>query len=143
MASAKILTAFICFPGIYQFTRLPFGLNRAPSYFQETMATVVLAGLSYVTCEMYLDDCIVFGKGSEEFLQRLRDVFIRFRERNLFLKAKKCKFGVTRLEYIERVISRDGLSMSAEKIESVLDFPRPKTLVWRTTLGVLYQITPT
>ena len=44
------------------------------------MATVVLAGLLYVTCEMYLDDCIVFGNGPDEFLQRLRDVFIRFLE---------------------------------------------------------------
>ncbi len=71
------------------------------------MATVVLAGVLYVTCEMYLDDCIVFGN----------DVFIRFREKNLFLKAKKCKFGVTRLEYVGRVISKEGLSMSAEKIK--------------------------
>ena len=66
--------------------------------------------------------------GPDEFLQRLRDVFIRFREKNLFLKAKKCKFGVTRLEYVGRVISKEGLSMSAEKIKSVLDFPRPKTV---------------
>ena len=36
-ASAKILTAFICFSGIHQFTRLPFGFKRAPSYFQEMM----------------------------------------------------------------------------------------------------------
>ena len=27
---------------IYEFTRLPFGPKRAPSYFQEIMATVVL-----------------------------------------------------------------------------------------------------
>ena len=49
-ASAKILTAFICFLGIYQFTRLPFGLKRAPSYFQEMMATVVLTG--HARCNM-------------------------------------------------------------------------------------------
>ena len=125
-ASAIILTAFICFYGIYQFTRLPFGLKRAPSYFQEMMATVVLTGFLYVTFEMYLDDCILFGNGPDEFLQSLRDVFIRFRERNLFLKAKKCKFGVTRLEYVRRVISKERLSMSAAKTKSVLDFPRPK-----------------
>ena len=113
---------------IYKFTRLPFGLKRAPSYFREMMATIVLAGLLYVTCEMYLDDCIVFGKEPDEFLQRLRDVFIHFREKNLFLKTKKCKFGVTRLEYVRRVISKEGLSMSAEKIKSVLNFPRPKTV---------------
>ena len=52
-ASAKILTAFICFSGIYQFTRLPFVLKCAPSYFQEMMATVVLAGRLYVTCEIW------------------------------------------------------------------------------------------
>ena len=75
---------------------------------------------------MYLDDCIVFGNGLDEFLQRLRDVFIRFREKTLFFKATKCKFGVTRLEYVGRVICKDDLSMSAEKIKSVLDFPRPK-----------------
>ena len=41
---------FITFSGVYQFTRLPFGPKRAPSYFQEIMATVVLAGLIYMIC---------------------------------------------------------------------------------------------
>ena len=50
--SARVFTAFITFSGIYQFTRLPFGPKRAPSYFQETMASVVLAGLIYNICEM-------------------------------------------------------------------------------------------
>jgi hypothetical protein len=39
--------AFILFNGVFEFTRLPFGPKRAPSYFQEEMATVVLAGLIY------------------------------------------------------------------------------------------------
>ena len=126
--ASKIFTAFMCFAGIYQFTRLPFGLKRAPSYFQEMMATVVLVGLVYISCEIYLDDCIVYGTGEEQFLKRLREVFERFRDKNLFLKAKKCKFGVKRIEYVGRVISKEGLSMSQAKIQSVLDFPRPKTL---------------
>ena len=54
--SAKIYTAFTLFCGVYQFTGLPFGLKRAPSYFQQTMAIVVLAGLLYFICEVYLDD---------------------------------------------------------------------------------------
>ena len=32
------------------------------------------------------------------------------------------------IEYVGRVISKDGLSMSEAKIQSVLDFPRPKTV---------------
>ena len=35
--------SFILFCGLYQFTPLPFGPKRAPSYSQQVMATVVLA----------------------------------------------------------------------------------------------------
>ena len=52
-------TLFITFSGVYQFTRLPFGPKRAPSYFREIMATVVLTGLIYMICEMYIDDCVI------------------------------------------------------------------------------------
>ena len=92
------------------------------------LTTVVLVGLLYVTCEMYLDDCIVFGKGPDEFLQRPVGYLHLFPRENLFLKAKKCKFGVIRLEFVGRVISKEELSMSAEKIKSALDLPRPKTV---------------
>ena len=76
--SARVYTAFICFAGIYQFTRLPFGPKRAPSYFQEQMASVVLLGLIYLICEMYVDDCIVHGRGNTQFLERLEEVFKPF-----------------------------------------------------------------
>ena len=125
--ASKILTAFISPTGIYQFTRLPFGPTRAPSFFQEQMVTKVLNGLLYRTCEMYLDDCIVYAASNEEFLERLEEVFQRFRARGLLLKAKKCKFGMAQIEYIGRVISKDGLSMSDVKIQKVLDFARPRT----------------
>ena len=75
---------------------------------------------------MYLDDCIVYGRGGAEFLKNLRSIFERFRLKNLRLKAKKCRFGLERIEYVGRVIDKDGLSMSKEKIETVLNFPLPK-----------------
>ena len=53
-AAFKVLTAFISYSGVYQFTMLSFGPRRAPSYFQEMMSTVVLNGLIYSKCEMYL-----------------------------------------------------------------------------------------
>ena len=59
--ATRAYTSFITFSGVYQFTRLPFGPKRAPSYFQEIMATVVLTGLIYMICEVYIDDCTVSG----------------------------------------------------------------------------------
>ena len=78
--TTKAYTAFITFSGVYEFTRLPFGPKRAPSFFQEIKATVVLVGLICMNCEMYIDDCSVFGDTNIEFVSRLRLVFERFRK---------------------------------------------------------------
>ena len=121
----RIFTAFITFAGIFQFTRLPFGPKRAPSYFQEMMASIILVGLIYFICEVYLDDIIVFANSPTQFIERLRTLFTRFRLKNICLKASKCKFGLSKIEYVGRTISKEGVSMSTKKINSVLDFPKP------------------
>ena len=74
-------------------------------------------------CEMYIDDCSVFGDNSIEFVSRLRSVFERFRNHNLYLKANKCFFGFKELEFVGKVLSEEGLKISCAKIQSVLDFP--------------------
>ena len=123
--NTKAFTAFITFSGVYEFTRLPFGPKRAPSYFQQIMATIVLVGLIYMMCEMYIDDCIVFADTNDEFVSRLDSVFKRFRKHNLFLKASKCSFGFKELEFVGKVVSEAGLKISQQKIQAVLDFPLP------------------
>ena len=87
---------------------------------------------------MYLDDCIVYATGSDQFLYRLRKVFDAFRKKNIFLKAKKCKFGLKSIEYVGKVISKNGISMTADKIASVLNFPKPfETTQLRSFLGLV------
>ena len=124
--ATRVYTAFIVFCGIYQFTRLPFGLKGAPSYFQQAIASVVLAGLLYFTCEVYIDDVNVYGKDKEEFLTRLRDVFLRFRHHKIYLKASKCFLGYSELNYLGKVISSDGVQMSKDRVKQVADFPTPQ-----------------
>ena len=123
----RIFLAFICFCGIYQYCRLSFGPKRAPSYFQQMMSSVVLIGLLYFICEMYLDDCIVHAKGEDQFIERLDKVLTRFKEHNITLKPSKCKFGMSNVEYCGKEISKEGLTMSMKKVQSVLNFPMPTT----------------
>jgi hypothetical protein len=79
-AESRIFTAFITFMGVFQWTRVPMGLKAAGSYFQLVMATVVLAGLIYLICELYLDDVLVYGTDENNFCQNLRKFFVRFRK---------------------------------------------------------------
>ena len=78
-------TAFRTSSGqLYEFNRLPFGLCNAPATFSRLMDKV-LSGLSWEVCLYYLDDIIVFSRGWQEHLDRLRMVFSRLREANLCL----------------------------------------------------------
>ena len=38
-----------------------------------------------------------------EFVSHLRSIFERFRLHNLFLKASKCKFGYSELEFVGKL----------------------------------------
>jgi hypothetical protein len=126
-ASAQVFTAFICFIGIFCWLRVPMGLKNAASYFQRVMATVVLAGILYVACELYIDDIFVFGKDEDEFVKHLGMVFDRLRQSKVTLNPKKCRFGMASVEYVGHVISADGITFSDEKRGKVLEFPLPRT----------------
>jgi hypothetical protein len=102
----RVVLAFICFCRIFQFCRRPFGPKRAPSYFQQMMTSVVLVGLIYFICEMYLDDCIVHSVGDDQFLERLEKVLEQFRKHLITLKPSKCKFGMSVVKYCGKQIDR-------------------------------------
>jgi hypothetical protein len=124
---SRVLTAFICFMGVFEWLRVPMGAKNAGPYFQRVMATVVLVGLLYVICELYIDDCITYGETEEEFITNLRQVFQRFREYNISINPKKCRLGLDKIEFVSHVISRDGITFSDEKRKKVVDFPLPST----------------
>ena len=130
-------TAFITPMGVFEWLRLPMGLKGAPSYFQRIMSTIVLKGLLYICCEVYLDDIIVYGMTEEEFLENLKKVLQRFRECNLTLNPSKCVFGVSSVEYVGHVIDSDGMTFTRERLDSVYNFIRPETLTQlRSFLGL-------
>ena len=125
--SSRLLTAFITAFGLYEWLRVPMGLKGAPSYFQRILATVVLAGLIMVICELYIDDVLIYAQSDKEFIQNVEQVFERFRKHNITIKPTKCRLGLSRAEYVGHVLSSEGLTFSKEKKQKVLDFTKPKT----------------
>ena len=57
--------------GLYQYTRLPFGVASAPALFQKIMDTI-LQGIPHVIC--YIDDILVTGANQEDHLRNLAEV---------------------------------------------------------------------
>ena len=80
----KHKTAFITRNGIYQFTRMPFGLKNAPMAFSMVMSQV-LTGINWKFCLVYIDDIIIFSKSFHEHFEHLHQVFDRLIQANLKL----------------------------------------------------------
>lgn len=111
--------------GLYEFTRMPFGLRNAAQTFQRFMHEV-LRGLDFVF--VYLDDILVASKTEEEHCSHLRVLFQRLEEHGLKLKLSKCTFGVPTLTFLGHEISSAGIKPTDDRVTAILDFPQPTSI---------------
>ena len=119
-------TAFSTPNGLFEFKVMPFGLCNAPATFQRLM-DLVLAGLQWSSCLVYLDDIIILGKDFKSHLENLSLVLQRIKDAGLRLNTTKCAFFQDRVNYLGHVVSRDGVSVDQLKVNKVKNWPVPKT----------------
>ncbi|CAF5195616.1 unnamed protein product, partial [Rotaria magnacalcarata] len=124
---SKEKTAFITHRGLYEFNVMPFGLTNAPATFQRLM-DIVLAGLKWQCCLVYIDDIIVYSPNFEQHLLDLEKVFLALREANLTLKASKCCFCRKEMKYLGHVVTQNGIKPDPTLTKAVTDFPQPKPI---------------
>lgn len=117
--------AFITHDNLYQFKRMPFGLVNAPATFQMVM-NMILKGLTWKHCLVYIDDIIVWSDNFDNHLKHLDLVFQRLRKANLTLKPLKCSFAKAEVTYLGHIISKIGIKVNPSKIEAVKSFPIPQ-----------------
>ena len=138
MEEHRSKTAFRTSSGqLYVFNRLLFGLRNAPATFSRLMDDV-LSGLSWEVCLYYLDDIIVFWKGWQEHLERLRMVFVRLREANLRLGPRKCTLAKRSVTFLGHHVSAEGLRPDPRLLESIRKIPIPTTVTQvRSFIGLV------
>ena len=70
--TAQAKTAFRTPFGLYQFRRMPYGLQGAPSTFQRMMDSLLVGMQDFAAA--YLDDLVIFSRSWPEHLLHLRQV---------------------------------------------------------------------
>lgn len=111
--------------GLFEFTRLPFGLRNAAQTFQRFI-NVVTAGLKFIF--VYLDDILVASKSEEEHVTHLTQLFERLDSFGISIKPSKCIFGVTSLDFLGHNVSVKGILPSNDRIKIIDSYPVPETL---------------
>ena len=137
---SKHLTAFRTATGLWEWNRLPMGLQGAGSYFQHNVQHVVLKDMLGKIVEIYIDDAIIFAQTKKELMTRLDAVLTRFKKYNIFINPEKAKIGLNKVEYLGHVIDETGIAIDDKKTEKVLDFRLPETNKdMRSFLGLTSQ----
>ncbi|XP_028163909.1 uncharacterized protein K02A2.6-like [Ostrinia furnacalis] len=111
--------------GLFNYTRLVFGLSSAPSIFQRAMENI-LAGLDGVLC--LLDDVLVTDNCPELHLKKLHIVLKRLQDAGLTLQKEKCEFFKNEINYLGYIINRDGLKKDPRKVNAIADAPVPNNV---------------
>ena len=119
-------TAFSTRRGLWEWTRLPFGVKNGSASFQRLMQ-LVLQKVCWKCCLLYLDDIIVYSRSFDAHLHHLQEVFDALRQAGLRVRSEKCHFGAHSISYLGHIISPEGIRVDPEKIRGITDFARPTT----------------
>ena len=106
-------TAFNSPFGKFEYVKVPFGLARAPAYFQELM-TGILKDFPFAIA--YL---IIFSKTPQDHLSHIRMAFEKFKLANLSMKKRKCSFISKEIQYLGHILSATGIRPLPAKTHAI------------------------
>ena len=110
--------------GLYRYNRLVFGIPSAPAIWQRAIDQ----GLDGVEGTSCLLDMIITGKDDQEHLDHLEDLLKRLKEHGLRENRGKCKFFQKKITYCGHVVDQDRLHKTQEKVDAVVNAPRPENV---------------
>lgn len=130
-------TAFSTADGLYEWTRMPFGVTNGPATFQRYI-DYTLRDYIGKCCVAFFDDVLVYSSGNhEEHRQDIEKVLAKLYAAGLPCKSKKCKIAYDQVIFIGHLIGHGTIAPDPDKIRAVQDFPTPKNVTEvRSFLGL-------
>ncbi|KAF6210086.1 hypothetical protein GE061_015842 [Apolygus lucorum] len=126
-----ILTPF----GLYEFTRMNYGLRNAPQTWQRYM-DCILRDLPFAY--VYLDDILIGSPDAEthfHHVSRLLHVLASF---GLSINKAKCQLARSQVKFLGHLVDKDGIKPLPSKTALIRNFPLPQSVNdLRTFLGLI------
>lgn len=120
-------TAFRTHHGHYEWLVMPFGLTNAPVTFQSLMNSIFHSELRKFVL-IFFDDILVYSASWKDHLRHLELVLQRLQEHQLYARLSKCSFGLAEVSYLGHKVSGIGVSMENDKVEAIVQWPRPSNV---------------
>jgi RNase H-like domain found in reverse transcriptase/Reverse transcriptase (RNA-dependent DNA polymerase) len=113
---------------LFKPTVMFFGMCNSPAIFQAMMDDIFMTIIDNQLVIVYMDDILIFADTKAELERITKLVLEKLWEHDLFLKAKRCEFCQTRIEYLGMIIEEGKISMDTVKLGGIRDWPVPTTL---------------
>ncbi|KAM0053816.1 putative nucleotidyltransferase, Ribonuclease H [Helianthus debilis subsp. tardiflorus] len=119
-------TAFRTRYGHYEFLVMPFGMTNAPAVFMDLMNRMCKPYLDKFVI-VFIDDILIYSKSQEEHERHLRLILELLCNEQLYAKFSKCDFWLREVHFLGHVVNKDGIHVDPAKIDSIKNWPTPKT----------------
>jgi hypothetical protein len=106
---------------------VPFGLTNAPAIFMNLMNKIFMPYLDKFVI-VFIDEILVYSKDEAEHANLLRIVLQTLGEDQLYAKFSKCEFWLDKVEFVGHVITKEGIVVNPNKVQSVLQWLAPKNV---------------
>ena len=113
--------------GLMQFTRMPYGLTKAPASFQQIMDKLIRPEWNPHEFA-YLDDIVIVTESFQEHIKWLRIVLEALQKANLQVNKERSRFCVSEVKYLGYVVNADGLHADPDKVKPITEYPAPTNL---------------
>ena len=111
-------TAFCCRYGLFEYTVMPFGLVNAPVTFQG-MINNIFRDMPDQGMSAFMDDLIMWSDTRLGLEEITHEVLRRLRDNRLCIAPEKCEWAQHQIEFLGYMVSREGVEMTDEKVETL------------------------
>ena len=120
-------TAFVCHRGLFECSRLPFGLANAPSVYQRAM-NKVLGDFIGKFVMVFIDDIVIYSNSESDHKAHVEQVLQRLEEAGLTLKDSKCHWAQSQIDLLGYVVSAQGVSAQPAKTSAIRALAPPENV---------------
>ena len=97
---------------------MPFGLTNIPLLFQNFINNI-LYGMLDKFCTVYIDNILIYNNSKKKHQTHVQKVFTALQKVGLQTDINKYKFHITKISYLELIISTKYNRIDLKKVEAV------------------------
>lgn len=121
---SREITTFVTNWGLYRYTRLLFGVNYAPEFFQNLMESILSECPNTV---VFIDDIMIWGATEKEHDEAVRKTLAVLKSFGIMLNMQKCKFKQEETTFLGHKFSEKGVLPADSKVRSIMQFRAPQS----------------